>query len=156
MSVVVLTDIISWVAYLSNGHQPDDRYGWESYNFCDCCRICCLVIEDIGQDSSLLVSKRGEAERLTELLGCCFMQSCVAGFTVLWDFPKWIFNPFLDVKMLPHWSHLKTFSSRILSPVEGSSFLHKLILSPGISFQRRRVFFLALEVDVLWPIFEGF
>ena len=41
------------------------------------------LIEDIGEDSSLLVSKRGEAERLTELLGCGFMQSGVAGFTVL-------------------------------------------------------------------------
>ena len=41
------------------------------------------LIEDIGDDSSLLESKRGEAERLTELLGCCLRQSGVAGFTAL-------------------------------------------------------------------------
>ena len=38
---------------------------------------------DVVEDSSLLVSKRGEAERLTELLGCCLRQSGVAGFTAL-------------------------------------------------------------------------
>ena len=41
------------------------------------------LIEDIGEDSSLLESKRGEAERLTELLGSCLRQSGVAGFTAL-------------------------------------------------------------------------
>ena len=41
------------------------------------------LIEDIGEDSSLLESKRGEAERLTELLGSCLRQSGVAGFTFL-------------------------------------------------------------------------
>ena len=44
---------------------------------------------DIAEDSSLLVSKRGEAERLTELLGCCLKLSGVAGveFAFLWVFP---------------------------------------------------------------------
>ena len=33
---------------------------------------------DVVEDSSLLVSKRGEAERLTELLDCCLGHSGVA------------------------------------------------------------------------------
>ena len=68
---------------------------------------------DVGEGSSLLVSKRGEAERLTELPGCCLRQSGVAGveFRFLWDFPTWIFKPFSDLKVLSHWSHLKAFST---------------------------------------------
>ena len=68
---------------------------------------------DVGEDSSLLVSKRGEAERLTELPGCCLRQSGVARveFRFLWDFPTWIFKPFSDLKVLSHWSHLNTFST---------------------------------------------
>ena len=68
---------------------------------------------DVGEDSSLLVSKRGEAERLTELPGCCLRQSGVAGveFRFLWDFPTWIFKPFSDLKVLSHWSHLNAFSA---------------------------------------------
>ena len=67
---------------------------------------------DVGEDSSLPVSKRGEAERLTELPGCCLRQSGVAGaeFGFLWDFPMWIFRPLSDLKVLSHWSHLKAFS----------------------------------------------
>ena len=34
---------------------------------------------DIAEESSLLVSKRGEAERLTELFVCCLSGSGVAG-----------------------------------------------------------------------------
>ena len=33
---------------------------------------------DVTEESSLLVSKRGEVERLTELPGCCLRQSGVA------------------------------------------------------------------------------
>ena len=67
---------------------------------------------DIAWDSSLLVSKRGEADRLTELFVCCLRQSGVAGVesTFLWDFPMWIFKPFSDLKLLSQWSHLKVFS----------------------------------------------
>ena len=57
---------------------------------------------DVGEDSSLPVSKRGEAERLTELPGCCLRQSGVAGveFRFLWDFPTWIFKPFSDLNRI--------------------------------------------------------
>ena len=67
---------------------------------------------DIAWDSSLLVSKRGAADRLTELFVCCLRQSGVAGVesTFLWDFPMWIFKPFSDLKLLSQWSHLKVFS----------------------------------------------
>ena len=41
--------------------------------------VCISLIEDIGGDSSLLESKRGEAERLIEVLGCCLRVSGVAG-----------------------------------------------------------------------------
>ena len=34
---------------------------------------------DTAEDSSLLESKRGEAERLIEVLGCCLRVSGVAG-----------------------------------------------------------------------------
>ena len=37
------------------------------------------LARDVAVDSSLLVSKRGEAERLTELFVCCLRQSGVAG-----------------------------------------------------------------------------
>ena len=59
------------------------------------------------------IQERGEAERLTELPGCCLRRSGVAGveFRFLWDFPTWIFKPFSDLNVLSHWSHLKTFSS---------------------------------------------
>ena len=51
------------------------------------------LMGDVGEGSSLLVSKRGEAERLTELPGCCLRQSGVAGveFRFLCDFPT--FSP---------------------------------------------------------------
>ena len=64
-----------------------------------------------------LVSKRGEAERLAEPPGCCLSWSGVTRveFTFLWDFPKWILKPFLDLKMLSHWSHIKASSSRTFS-----------------------------------------
>ena len=62
--------------------------------------------------SSLLASKRGEAERFTELPSWCLRQSGVAGveFTFLWAFPMWIFKPFSDLKVPSHWSHLNAFS----------------------------------------------
>ena len=62
-------------------------------------------------DSSLQMFKRGEAERLTELLGCCLGHSGVAKSesTFLCVFPMWIFKPFSDLKLFSHWSHLKTF-----------------------------------------------
>ena len=62
-------------------------------------------------DSSLQMFKRGEAERLTELLGCCLGHSGVAKSesTFLCDLPMWIFKPFSDLKLFSHWSHLKTF-----------------------------------------------
>ena len=68
---------------------------------------------DVVEDSSLLVSKRGEVERLTELLDCCLKRSGVAKVesTFLCVLPMWIFKPFSDLKLFSHWAHWKTLSS---------------------------------------------
>ena len=101
------------------------------------------------EDSSLLVSKRGEAESSSEFLGCCLRRSGVAGLTFLCDFPTWIFKPFSDLKMLPHWSHLTTFSSRVLS---SSFFFTNSFLLLASLFKVDGVFFFALEAIASFPL----
>ena len=63
-------------------------------------------------DSSLEVFKRGEAERLSELLSWFLATSGVARSesTLLCVFPTCIFKPFSDLKSLSHWSHLNSFA----------------------------------------------
>ena len=87
----------------------------------------------MGEDSSLLVSKRGEAERLTELLGCCLGHSGVAKSesTFLCVLPMWIFRPFSDLKLFSHWSHLKTFSSSGSASFSGVVSIKEGSLSGG-------------------------
>ena len=63
-------------------------------------------------DSSLEVFKRGEAERLSELLSWFLATSGVARSesTLLCVFPTCIFKPFSDLKSFSHWSHLNSFA----------------------------------------------
>ena len=106
---------------------------------------CSACYGDVVEDSSLLVSKRGEIERLTELLDCCLKRSGVAKVesTFLCVLPMWIFKPFSDLKLFSHWAHWKTFSSSgsVSFSTEGSfsggvpAMLlgQKLCSPPGIS-----------------------
>ena len=54
--------------------------------------------------------------------------------TFLWDFPTWIFNPFSDLKVFRHWSHLKIFSRSAVSASSSE-------ISWWGSFSRRSKFF---------------
>ena len=112
---------------------------------------------DVVEDSSLLVSKRGEAERLTEFLDCCLGHSGVAKVksTFLCVLPMWIFKPFSDLKLFSHWSHWKTISSS-----RSVSFSTEGSLSGGgpCFLARNSALFLAflLWVDGLFLFFSKF
>ena len=54
--------------------------------------------------------------------------------TFFWDFPTWIFNPFSDLKVFRHWSHLKIFSRSAVSASSSE-------ISWWGSFSRRSKFF---------------
>ena len=89
------------------------------------------------RQATLLASKRGEAERLTEPPSCClnFWGVDVIEFTFLWALPAWIFNPFSDLKTFLHCSHLKlphsttfltaSFAETSSFPGESSSFFFR-------------------------------
>ena len=87
---------------------PQPPHSWHITPVTGAENVCLFVslIENIGEDSSLLVSKRGRQRGSLS----CLRGSGVVGFFV-WDFPTWIFKPSSNLKMLPHWSHLTTFSA---------------------------------------------
>ena len=120
--------------------------------------MCCGTASCWIADSSLEVFKRGEAERLSELLSWFLATSGVARSesTLLCVFPTCIFKPFSDLKSLSHWSHLNSFAFTGRATFSGVDFSEEDSFSGGPRFfARNSALLLAflLRVDGLFLFF---